>query len=1110
MRCLFAVLITVCCCLATLDTVAASDASDTALAAQFETPPDSARPWVFWIWVAGNVTREGITADLEAMRRVGIGGVVIMDVDQFGPKALVQFGPKGPVQFGSPEWRELFRHAVTEAKRLGLEVDMNNDAGWCGSGGPWITPELAMQHVVWSETVVEGPKKFDAPLAKPPAPPPPGLSDYYPPIPVDYYRDIAVLAFPMPAADVSPQKQVRRDDIVDLSSRLEKDGRLSWDVPAGKWTVLRLGHMPDGAANHPAAAAGTGLECDKFSSEAMDAHFSGLMAKLIADVGPAAAKTLAWTHIDSWETFSQDWTPRMREEFQRRRGYDPLLLLAAKAGWTVDSDEVSSRFAWDMRMTAAELLNDNYAGRLRELAHQHGMRLSIEAYGNGTFDPLAYAGRADSPMAEFWVGFDSGGTIRTMASAAHTYGKKIVGAEAFTGIPDSSKWMDHPFSLKPLGDAAFCDGINRFVFHRYAHQPWLDRKPGMTMGPFGVHYDRTETWWEQTRPWHEYLARCNYLLQQGLFVADICYLQPEGTSSGIELSHFARTAYDFDGCSPEVVLTRMEVRDGRLVLPDGMSYRVLVLPPGDTMTPELLAKIKELVEAGATVIGSRPARSPSLRGYPDCDARVTELAAALWGDCDGTTITEHRSGQGRIIWGKTPEAVLTEMGIPPDFRHTMLSGGGAIRYIHRTVDGTEVFFIANSTPQATCLQGIFRVKGKRPEFWRPDIGQIERVAVYDETADGTSMPISLDPCGSVFVVFRPDAASASDRVVTVTRDREPVIEANPLAAEVVIQKAVYGVPGDSARTRDVTARVQQLVARGNYGFRVAAMAEGDDPAPGVIKTLSVEYAVNGKPQTARATDPERIGILGLSSDKDLSAEVHCGTDGRLQLEVSKPGHYEVKTGSGKKARLDVLTVPQPLELTGPWDLRFPPDWGAPRHITLDKLISWSQHPEMGVKHFSGTATYSKAFQSPNGTIGDNHRIHLDLGRVQVIASAKLNGKNLGILWKPPFRVDVTEAIKAGDNELEVQVVNLWPNRLIGDEQLSTDRQWGPPYHWAPDAWGGEPLAEWPQWFLDGKSSPTGRFTFSVWRLWTKDSPLLESGLLGPVRVEVSVRRQVEF
>ena len=373
------------------------------LAAQFRHPPDSARPWVYWFWLDGNITREGITADLEAMKRVGIGGVLIMEVDQGIPK--------GPVRFGSPQWRELFKHVVAEAGRLGLKVNMNNDAGWCGSGGPWIKPEHAMQKLVWTETAVEGPRRFEGPLPQPETV-------------ANFYRDAAVLAFPTPPADADPKTRARiaridaknmayrrniaprdnnltapgqyaalpadavvpREGVVDLTARLGKDGRLAWDVPAGQWTVLRMGYTPTGKDNHPAPVEGRGLECDKLSREAVDVHFAGLMGKLIADVGPLAGKTLTTTHIDSWEVHTQNWTPRFREEFRRRRGYDMTPLLPAMTGRVVGSLEVSERFLWDVRRTICEMLLENYAGHFRELAAKHGMRLSIEAYGDGPCD----------------------------------------------------------------------------------------------------------------------------------------------------------------------------------------------------------------------------------------------------------------------------------------------------------------------------------------------------------------------------------------------------------------------------------------------------------------------------------------------------------------------------------------------------------------------------------------------------------------------------------------------------------------------------------------------------------------------------------------------------
>ena len=261
------------------------------------------------------------------------------------------------------------------------------------------------------------------------------------------------------------------------------DGRLAWDVPAGKWIVLRLGHTSTGSENAPAPASGRGLECDKLSPEGIEANFAGMMAKLTRDVGPAAGKALVATHIDSWENGSQNWTARMREEFQRRRGYAMTPFLPVLTGRVVGSPEISERFLWDLRRTISELVIENYAGRMSQLAHQHGLKFTAEAYGSPC-DHLPYAGQADEPMGEFWVGGSAIETCRGMASAAHTYGKPIVGAESFTAT-DSERWTQHPASIKALGDRAFCEGINRFVFHRYALQPWADVRPGMTMGPVG-------------------------------------------------------------------------------------------------------------------------------------------------------------------------------------------------------------------------------------------------------------------------------------------------------------------------------------------------------------------------------------------------------------------------------------------------------------------------------------------------------------------------------------------------------------------------------------------------------------------------------------------------
>lgn len=1140
------------------------------LASGFLKPPAEARPWVYWFWLNGNITSNGITADLEAMKRVGIGGVLIMEVDQGAPV--------GPVDFMSARWRGLFQHVHHEARRLGLEVNMNNDAGWNGSGGPWIKPEQSMQEVVWSETNVTGPLHFEGNLAKPPTV-------------AGFYRDIAVQAFPAVSGERIPNiaskaafqrrdqfkpgvtndalpKVVEPGALTNLTAHLSADGRLTWDVPAGEWTIVRFGHTSTGAENAPAPATGRGLECDKLSREGIEANFSGMMAKLAADngLGTEVAKAgLVATHIDSWENGSQNWTARMPDEFRHRRGYDLLPFLPVMTGRVVGSAEISERFLWDLRQTVSELVIENYAGRMRELAHAHGMRFTVEAYG-GPCDSIPYAGQSDEPMGEYWTPGGAIETCRAMASAGHVYGKRIVGAEACTS-GDRERWLEHPALLKPHVDQAFCEGINRMVFHRYALQPWSpERDPGMTMGPWGQHYERTQTWWNWTPAWHTYLARCQYLLRQGLFAADICYVQPEAPPQGP--GDHKHGGYGWDECTADAVVSLMSVKDGRIVLPDGMNYRVLALPWSQTMTPRLLNKVRELVTAGATVLGPRPAASPSLSGYPQCDDEVKRLAAELWGDTDGKRVTEHRVGKGRIVWSDSPEKVLQAANVPADFE-----SGQPLRFIHRCTPDTDLYFVANPRTVALATTCAFRVTGKVPEFWWPESGRIETAAVWEATDGVTRVSVPFGPNGSVFVVFRKPAAGA-DPVVVLKHDGKTVLSAAPEPrVKITVKQARYGVLADPQRTRDVTAKVQDRVDSGETSFEVATLVAGGDPAPNVVKTLAVDYTIDGRAFSVTARDPETIHIsrdvakvtvekarYGVLDDpkrtRDLRAKLQSWFDagvtrfkvadlakgddpaflvvktldleitrngqretltgqdpdtidlvqapappqplarlrgeagGHVVLEASAPGDYAWQTAAGKTGHWTVAAAAPPLEVAGPWQVSFQPQRGAPAAITLDKLISWSAHPDTGVKYFSGEATYRATFVLDSKPAIKNQKWLLDLGRVEVMARVRLNGKDLGTLWAPPYRVDIASALRSGENRLEIKVVNLWPNRMIGDEQLPEDSERNP----------NGTLKAWPQWLLDGKPSPTGRYTFTSWRLWKKDEPLRASGLLGPVQI----------
>jgi len=1182
---------------------------------EFASPPDAAYPWVYSFWLEGNITKEGITADLGGMKQAGIRGLLFMD------GALGN--PVGPHRFMSDSWLEMFNHMLAEADRLGIEVNLNNDPGWAGSAGPWVTPEQASQRVIVAETVLEGPSHFDARLARPVG------------IKHDFYEDIALLAYPVASEESAltyripginttksfagggdfagvvpwprfipthpewpalPANQcVQSANMLDLTDKLEKEGKLSWDVPPGRWIVLRFGHTVSNGATRSAQEEAQGLECDKLSKSAVEAHFASMVGKLAEKAGPLAGKVLVSAHIDSWEAGSGNWTKGFREEFRRLRRYDLLPFLPTLNGMVVDSREVSERFLWDYRETVCQLLLENYAGHFRELAHAKGLRLSIEAY-DGTCDDLRYAGRADEPMTEFWRSCYSGLPLsdlsESMTSAAHVYGKPIIGAEAFTSF--RGDFLDHPATLKPLADWAFCTGVNRLCFSEWIMQPWPHLIPGVSFDTIGTVFHRSLTWWAESKPWHEYIARCQYLLRQGQFVADICYVVPEGAPYRFTPPIPAeqrggipdRPGYNFDGCPAELV-QRMIVQAGWVTLPSGMKYRLLVLPTYNaesqpvmrlmesddylykpmpmprvqTMTPELLRRIKELVAAGATVLGNRPLKSPSLAGFSECDREVKQLADELWGESGGADgAGQHRVGMGRVVWGSTPEQVLARMGVPADFAcdaHLK----GKLNYTHRrTAEGSEIYFVVNKQAAPIMATGSFRTEGKRPELYWPQTGRHESVDVYEESGGLTKIPLTLHGRESVFVVFRP-SAKAPSRIVSVTRDGvalwpEPIVEAEPKNDDGSFMIAAWVPPGPEIvlpkekgdgwtyARNDVQApgrgfQTYTAPGQGRNGFAIGrnGIVVYQYSREGTVDPLLVYAAPITAPVLVGVIYKDRIpklyldGKLVKTGPANRSAEhesnewaERCPSAGEIPPleqfsemlrvagvdslcpsptaihdfaawdvshgEIWKSGTYAIKTADGRNRQWTVL-LPPPQEITGPWQVAFDPKWGAPANVTFEKLVDWSKHADDGIRYYSGAATYLCKFNLARPRLPDsNSKIYLDLGQVAVIAEVILNGQNLGIVWNPPYRVELTPALNLAGNTLEVKVVNLWVNRLIGDEHLPEDSDRNPKGR----------LKAWPRWVEEGKTSPTGRFTFASYPVWTKASPLVPSGLLGPVRL----------
>ncbi len=1061
--------------------------SNDALASGFVAPPGSARPHTWWHWMNGNVTRAGITADLEAMKRVGVGGAQIFNVSEGIPD--------GPVRFMSPEFKGMIHFAASEAQRLGLELCLHNCAGWSSSGGPWNTPANAMQFVTSSEQKVSGPQHFEAALAQPNTQ-------------LGYYQDIAILAFPTPAQgfaipnlntkaafergdniepaqgpEAPPEAVVKRASVVNLTSRFQ-GGKLSWDVPEGNWTILRIGHTPTGQTNHPAPPEATGPEVDKLSKSALDAHWNGMMQPLLDEIGPLAGKSVNNSLIDSYEVGNQNWTPLFRQEFQQRRGYDILPYLPIFMGRVVDSVAVSERVLWDIRRTVADLMDENYFGHFAQLCHQHGLKMSTEPYGNGPFEDMTAGSAADIPMGEFWAGDSGSGSVKLASSIGHVYGKPIVGAESFTAAPENGKWTNDPYSMKALGDAMFCSGLNRMIFHRYAMQPWLNRFPGMTMGQWGIHFERTNTLWEPQAAWLRYIARCQYLLQQGRFVADALYASGENAPVSLRYGDPALPAgYDYDGISTDAIMRLLSVRDGRIVTSGGMSYRVLVLPPGQTMTPAMERKLRDLIQAGATVVGPRPTRSPSLEGFPACDAQVQVLADQIWGNCDGKTITSHALGRGRVFWGQSMAQVLASLNAPPDF--SSQGKGARLSYTHRTAGGSDIYFVSNQRNSAQEAECAFRVSGRTPELWHADTRIMEPAPLYHEANGHTFVSLRFEPVGSVFVLFRRPAPRAH---LVSAEFAGPRTSAAPLP-ELKIQSATYEAT-DGFASADVTAKVAAQIENNSLSMVIGNDVFGD-PASMHIKHLRVEYTLGGKAGTAIVPENGTLELGSSGSSAFPPIEWSADSRGRAQVIAWQPGSLQLRDSSGQMRRVSLPSALPAQTLEGPWQLRFPPDWGAPASVRLDKLASWTQNTNSGVRYFSGTATYAKDFTLNRSQIGASQVLALDLGAVKNLARVRLNGTDLGVLWKPPFRVDITRAAKVGANHLEIEVTNGWPNRLIGDEQLPEDREWD-----------GIRLKKWPDWVLQGKPSPTGRYTFTTWHHWTKDSPLQESGLLGPVVLHV--------
>jgi hypothetical protein len=918
----------------------AVDLKPPTLAEGFAAPPAEAKPLVWWHWINGNITKDGIRADLEDMQRVGIGGAQMLDVSIYLPP--------GPIRYGTDAWHEHVQYAIRTAGELGLELDLMNSPGWSGSGGPWITPDRGMKRYVWTETEVAGGAAVSATLKRPTAK-------------LDFYRDVVVLAFPAGSkATVKEEATLKSvaaikldaktapiaaDRVLVLTKSMNAAGQLTGELPAGRWTILRFGYTTTGSMNHPAQPEGHGQECDKLDADIVAFQFEQSLGRIIREAGPQAGKGLRGILFDSFEGGYQNWSATLSQDFQQRKGYDLVPWLPVLTGRTVGSAELSEAFLRDFRNVIAGLVAEKYFGTMQRLAHAHGLRVYAEAQG-GPLNPFLCNAYTDVPMNEFWMpdARPRFGNMKQIASVANLLGRRVVGAEAFTAKPEDGRWLATPASLKLCGDGAFAAGINRFIFHTYVHQPYSNLAPGFTLGRYGTHFGRLNTWWPMADAWMSYLARCQFLLQQGHTAADLLLLLDDEEGYPLTLANLAvPRGYDFDVCYARH-LASLAWRAGAFRLPHGPAYCALVLPKQWTADLATLQRLKTFLAQGAVLLGEPPS-APS--GLLDQRDRLPEWRALV------AEVFEHIKPRESL------QTTLDAIKLAPDASFTAHGDETEINWLHRATAEGDLFFVSNQSGKPLTAQATFRAGGRVPEIWDPVTGKISAARNFKADAGRISLPLAFDIAGSTFVVFR-----------------RPLTAAAPVAVPPVAEQ------------------------------------------------------------------------------------------------------------------------PAPIEIAGPWRVQFQPGRGAPAEIKLDELASWTQHPDAGVKFFSGIGTYAVTFTVP--TPGAHMRYVLQLGKVCDVASVKINGRSAGVAWTAPFELDVTDLVRAGANTLEIAVANRWVNRLIGDEALPPDAR----YDFTGSKFTIGRLAELPPWLGNAElTRQRKRFTFATWSLYKPDSPLPDSGLLGPVQLE---------
>ncbi|MFC2121349.1 glycosyl hydrolase [Bacteroidota bacterium] len=878
----------------------------------FVNPSTENRPLALWPWLNGFVDTTKLVYELEQMKSKGMRGALIWDVGALSdPDKMI---PAGPPML-SDQSLEYFSIALNTANKLDLDIGWFASSSW-NAGGPWVEEANAAMELISSSQVVEGPSNQIIKIKKP-------KSNV-----AEVFRYSLMSSLAIPYSEVREIDDVKNQTIL-LDEFTSENKYIEWEVPQGKWEIISFFMSNSGQKLECPSPNSNGLIIDHLSRIATQNYFDSVLTRLAPINTPE--NHLKFLMLDSYEVRPMtDWSPLFVEEFKSRYAYDPTPFFPLLQAYSSKDTVIDERFRGDYSRLVSDMMIDNHFAQSVTIADKYGFEMVTEA-GHGGYprvDPLKALGNSHIPMGEFW-NRQRFWVTKEAASAAHIYGKKLVASESLTGW---NHWQHGPSDFKQLIDIAFCEGLNQVVFHTFAHNPEIAGKPGFVYHA-GEHINVNTSWWDMARPFMDYIGRCSYMLRQGNFVGDACLyygdqapnlVPPKRIDPNItpiynddQCLHCGKPkpinvgdlpGYDYDYINADIITTTLTAENGKLVLPSGISYHVMLLPDRVDISLEVLRSLEKLVFEGAIVIGRRPERTTSLENYPECDAEVKSIADKLWGRADGEKIFSNKYGKGKVYVGKSVKEVLEEMNVGPDFEvKGMDNREFIIDYIHRQTETEEIYFVSNSSPAEQHVFCTFRVSSNMlPELWDAETGLIQRDVEYSKVSGGISIELIMDPLSSRFVVFRNNSTGIND--------------------------------------------------------------------------------------------------AGLTYD--------------LQF-----GFFQKK-----KAR----EINESIDITNNWNIEFNTDMGGPKSYQMEKLTSWSDIDNEGIKYYSGSAKYSRNFSVSMETLSKEKEAFVVFENIQEMAHVFVNGNDCGIVWTPPYKVPITPYLKAGTNNITVQVINTWNNRVVGD------------------------------------------------------------------------------